>query len=202
MWKAWEIFPAFFEKRIFFSGDRFVAVRHSPQCNASVFVSQSPSSDFFSTPVINDRYQITLPWTTDRTIILPPFRKWENLPAGFKQLKLDKMDGKNLMNKIELLMAALSNSQWCESDHVNYMYENNQTVVEIKYTSFPTMTSEICFNVPYIHLTGSCRRICLGRPNPANARQAMNWFRLMELESTQPLIHVSEEHQLLKQHSL
>jgi len=73
-------------------GDRFVAVRHSPQCNASVFVSQSPSSDFFSTPVINDR-------------------KWENLPAGFKQLKLDKMDGKNLMNKIELLMAALSNSQ-------------------------------------------------------------------------------------------
>ena len=38
-------------------------------------------------------------------------RKWENLPAGFKQLKLDKMDGKNLMNKIELLMAALSNSQ-------------------------------------------------------------------------------------------
>ena len=41
-------------------------------------------------------------------------RKWENLPAGFKQLKLDKMDGKNLMNKIELLMAALSNSQWFE----------------------------------------------------------------------------------------
>ena len=61
--------------------------------------------------MINDRYQITLPWTTDRTIIMPPIRKWENLPAGFKQLKLDKMDGKNLMNKIELLMAALSNSQ-------------------------------------------------------------------------------------------
>jgi len=70
-------------------GDRFVAVRHSPQCNATVYVSQSPSQDFFSTPVINDR-------------------KWENLPAGFKQLKLDKMDGKNLVNKIELLMAALS----------------------------------------------------------------------------------------------
>jgi len=70
-------------------GDRFVAVRHSPQCNASVFVSQSPSTDFFPNSVINDR-------------------KWENLPAGFKQLKLDKMDGKNLVNKIELLMAALS----------------------------------------------------------------------------------------------
>ena len=98
--------------------------------------------------MINDRYQITLPWTTDRTIILPPFRKWENLPAGFKQLKLDKMDGKNLMNKIELLMAALSNSQWCESDHVNYMYEDNQAVAEIKYTSFPTMTRKFVLTFP------------------------------------------------------
>merc|ERR1719186_7537 len=70
-------------------GDKFVAVRHSPQANASVFVSQAPSSDFFATPVIQAS-------------------KWENLPEGFKQLKLDKMDGKNLVNKIELLMAALS----------------------------------------------------------------------------------------------
>merc|ERR1719320_1903540 len=70
-------------------GDKFVAVRHSPQANASVYVSQAPSSDFFATPVIQAS-------------------KWENLPEGFKQLKLDKMDGKNLVNKIELLMAALS----------------------------------------------------------------------------------------------
>merc|ERR1712096_317898 len=70
-------------------GDKFVAVRHSPQANASVFVSQAPSSDFFATPVIQAS-------------------KWENLPEGFKQLKLGKMDGKNLVNKIELLMAALS----------------------------------------------------------------------------------------------
>jgi len=70
-------------------GDKFVAVRHSPQANASVYVSQAPSSDFFATPVIQSS-------------------KWENLPEGFKQLKLDKMDGKNLVNKIELLMAALS----------------------------------------------------------------------------------------------
>lgn len=70
-------------------GDRLVAVRHSPQCKATVYVSQSPSKDFFSTPIINDR-------------------KWENLPAGFKELNLEKTDGKNLVNKIELLMAALS----------------------------------------------------------------------------------------------
>jgi len=71
-------------------GDKFVAVRHSPQCNASVFISQAPRNDFFSTPLIKDR-------------------KWENLPAGYKELKLDKMDGKNLLNKVELLMAALAN---------------------------------------------------------------------------------------------
>jgi len=70
-------------------GDKFVAVRHSPHANATVFVSQAPSSDFFATPIIQSN-------------------KWENLPEGFKQLKLDKMDGKNLMNKIELLMSALS----------------------------------------------------------------------------------------------
>ena len=51
---------------------------------------QAPRDDFFSTPLVKDR-------------------KWENLPAGFKELKLDKMDGKNLLNKLELLMAALSN---------------------------------------------------------------------------------------------
>ena len=70
-------------------GDKFVAVRHSPHANATVFISQAPCSDFFATPIIQSS-------------------KWENLPEGFKQLKLDRMDGKNLLNKIELLMAALS----------------------------------------------------------------------------------------------
>ena len=70
-------------------GEKFVSVRHSPHANASVFVSQAPNSDFFPTSVIQSN-------------------KWENLPEGFKQLKLDKMDGKNLVNKIELLMSALS----------------------------------------------------------------------------------------------
>lgn len=70
-------------------GDKFIAVRHSPHANATVYISQAPSSDFFATPIIQSS-------------------KWENLPEGFKQLKLDRMDGKNLLNKIELLMAALS----------------------------------------------------------------------------------------------
>ena len=45
-----------------------------------------------------------LPWVLNN--IASPIvkaNKWENLPEGFKLLKLDKMDGKNL-----LLMAALS----------------------------------------------------------------------------------------------
>ena len=70
-------------------GDKFVAVRHSPHANAAVYISQAPCSDFFATPIVQSS-------------------KWENLPEGFKQLKLDKMDGKNLLNKIELLMSALS----------------------------------------------------------------------------------------------
>ena len=70
-------------------GDKFVAVRHSPHANAAVYISKAPCSDFFATPIVQSS-------------------KWENLPEGFKQLKLDKMDGKNLLNKIELLMSALS----------------------------------------------------------------------------------------------
>jgi hypothetical protein len=27
-------------------------------------------------------------------------KKWEHLPAAFKEVKLEKMDGKNLLNKV------------------------------------------------------------------------------------------------------
>ena len=71
-------------------GDRFIAVRHSPQTSsaATVFVSSAPCKDFFA-GVVKDR-------------------KWENLPESFQEIRLDKMDGKNLLNKLELLMAAYS----------------------------------------------------------------------------------------------
>ena len=35
-------------------------------------------------------------------------RKWDNLPGEFKEVRLDKMDGKNLLAKVELLMAAVT----------------------------------------------------------------------------------------------
>jgi len=70
------------------SGNRFLAVRHSPQSNYSVYMAQGHTDDVIGSVV------------TDA--------KWENLPSSFKQVKLDKMDGKNLLAKVELLMAALS----------------------------------------------------------------------------------------------
>merc|ERR1719383_1213772 len=55
-------------------GNRFLAVRHSPQSYYSVFMAQAPHSDGLSS-VIEDK-------------------KWENLPSSFREVKLDKMEGK------------------------------------------------------------------------------------------------------------
>ena len=73
------------------TGDKFIAVRHSPQTQTSVYIASAPCRDFFAGSIVKDS-------------------KWENLPEAFQELRLDKMDGKNLLNKLELLMAALSNS--------------------------------------------------------------------------------------------
>ena len=75
---------------------RYIAVRHSPSTHisttqTSVYIASAPTKDFFAGAVVKDK-------------------KWENLPESFQELRLDKMDGKNLLNKLELLMAALSNS--------------------------------------------------------------------------------------------
>ena len=73
------------------TGDKFIAVRHSPQTQTAVYIASAPCRDFFAGSIVKDT-------------------KWENLPEAFQELRLDKMDGKNLLNKLELLMAALSNS--------------------------------------------------------------------------------------------
>ena len=65
-------------------------MRHSPQSGlASVFVASAPQKDFFTTSIIKDT-------------------RWSNLPDSFHEVNVDKMDGRNLLNKIELLMAALT----------------------------------------------------------------------------------------------
>ena len=72
------------------AGDKFIAVRHSPQSGAaSVYVATAPKKDFYTTSVIKDI-------------------KWSNLADSFQEVNIEKMDGKNLLNKIELLMAALT----------------------------------------------------------------------------------------------
>eukprot|EP00094_Tigriopus_californicus_P001926 TCALIF_01855-PA protein Name:"Similar to MED17 Mediator of RNA polymerase II transcription subunit 17 (Drosophila melanogaster)" AED:0.03 eAED:0.03 QI:5/1/0/1/1/0.5/2/0/757 len=71
------------------AGDRFIAIRHIPPPQTSVWVSSAPCKDFYPGGVVKDR-------------------KWEKLPDSFQELRLDKMDGKNLLNKLELLMASLS----------------------------------------------------------------------------------------------
>ena len=56
---------------------------------ASVYVASAPQKDFFANSVVRDV-------------------KWSNLPDMFQEVNVDKMDGKNLLNKVELLMAAMT----------------------------------------------------------------------------------------------
>ncbi|KOB73053.1 Mediator of RNA polymerase II transcription subunit [Operophtera brumata] len=69
--------------------DRMIAIRCEPSVGIQVFIAQSPRKDFFSSELVQDK-------------------KWENLGGAFKEIKLDKMEGKNFLNKMELLMACLS----------------------------------------------------------------------------------------------
>lgn len=74
------------------TGDRMIAVRCEPQAGIQVWIAQSPRKDFFPGQLVKER-------------------KWENLGGGFKEVKWDKMEGKNFLNKMELLMASLTSSQ-------------------------------------------------------------------------------------------
>ncbi|XP_049868018.1 mediator of RNA polymerase II transcription subunit 17 [Pectinophora gossypiella] len=71
------------------NGDRMIAIRCEPSVGIQVFIAQSPRKDLFSSELVQDK-------------------KWENLGGAFKEIKLDKMEGKNFLNKMELLMACLS----------------------------------------------------------------------------------------------
>ncbi|CAG5058845.1 unnamed protein product [Parnassius apollo] len=71
------------------AGDRMIAIRCEPSVGIQVFIAQSPRKDFFASELVQDK-------------------KWENLGGAFKEIKLEKMEGKNFLNKMELLMACLS----------------------------------------------------------------------------------------------
>uniref|UniRef100_A0A0A9WMF7 Mediator of RNA polymerase II transcription subunit 17 n=1 Tax=Lygus hesperus TaxID=30085 RepID=A0A0A9WMF7_LYGHE len=72
-------------------GDRLIAVRCEPHGGVQVSIAHSPKKDFFSGQLVKER-------------------KWENLGGGFKEVRWDKMEGKNFLNKMELLMASLTSS--------------------------------------------------------------------------------------------
>ncbi|KMQ98286.1 mediator of rna polymerase ii transcription subunit 17 [Lasius niger] len=72
-------------------GDRMIAVRCEPQTGVQVAIAHSPRKDFFPGQLVRER-------------------KWENLGGSFKEVRWDKMEGKNFLNKMELLMSSLMSS--------------------------------------------------------------------------------------------
>ncbi|XP_043235603.1 mediator of RNA polymerase II transcription subunit 17-like [Amphibalanus amphitrite] len=71
-------------------GHCYVAVRCQPHGEpVAVSVAQSPKRDFFPTALVTEH-------------------KWEHLGGAFRQIKWEKMEGRNFLNKMELLMANLS----------------------------------------------------------------------------------------------
>uniref|UniRef100_A0A6B2EPP0 Mediator of RNA polymerase II transcription subunit 17 n=1 Tax=Phlebotomus kandelakii TaxID=1109342 RepID=A0A6B2EPP0_9DIPT len=75
------------------NGDRLIAVqiRCDPQIDVKVYIAQTPRKDFFPGPLVQGKY-------------------WEHLGGHFKEVRFDKLEGKNFLNKMEFLMASMSSS--------------------------------------------------------------------------------------------
>lgn len=74
------------------NGDRAIAVQircDPPQIDVKVFVAQSPRKDFFPGPLVQGAV-------------------WDHLGGHFKEVRFDKLEGKNFLNKMEFLMASLA----------------------------------------------------------------------------------------------
>ncbi|XP_053694801.1 mediator of RNA polymerase II transcription subunit 17 [Sabethes cyaneus] len=73
------------------NSDRLVAVqvRCDPQIDVKVYIAQCPGKDFFPGSLVQGRH-------------------WEHLGGHFKEVRFDKMEGKNFHNKMEFLMASLT----------------------------------------------------------------------------------------------
>ena len=70
-------------------GDKVLAVRAGPNSGLSVSVASCPRNDFYPSGIVNER-------------------RWEHLGGSWQEVKLDRMEGRNFLTKIELLMAALT----------------------------------------------------------------------------------------------
>uniref|UniRef100_A0A2P2IC97 Mediator of RNA polymerase II transcription subunit 17-like n=2 Tax=Hirondellea gigas TaxID=1518452 RepID=A0A2P2IC97_9CRUS len=71
------------------SGNKQIMVRSGPCTGVSVSVATAPRNDFYPSGVVNER-------------------RWDQLPGAWQEVRLASMEGRNFLNKIELLMAALT----------------------------------------------------------------------------------------------
>lgn len=69
---------------------RVIAVKCGPQTGTQVSIQSAPRKDFYPGQLVRDM-------------------RWENLGGNFKEVRWDKMEGRNFLNKMELLMASLTN---------------------------------------------------------------------------------------------
>lgn len=67
-------------------------MRHGPESGCSVSISSSPHEQvFYPSNLVKDM-------------------KWQNITNSFKEVALDKIEGRNLVSKMEFLMASLTAS--------------------------------------------------------------------------------------------
>lgn len=72
------------------TGDKVISVRCGPQSGTQVSVSSSQQQqDFYPSTLVRDR-------------------KWHNLSGGFREVCLERMQGRSFLSKMEHLMAALT----------------------------------------------------------------------------------------------
>ncbi|KAG1652190.1 Mediator of RNA polymerase II transcription subunit 17 [Nymphon striatum] len=71
------------------SGDRIIAIRYGIDSGIQVSMQSSPRKDFYTNNLVKDI-------------------KWQNLGGDFKEIRWEKMEGRNFVHKVELLMASLT----------------------------------------------------------------------------------------------
>ncbi|XP_063699242.1 mediator of RNA polymerase II transcription subunit 17 [Culicoides brevitarsis] len=72
------------------NGDKMIAVqvRCDPQIDVKVYIAQCPNKDFTPGPILTEEH-------------------WAYINVEFQEVQFDKMEGRNFLNKMEYLMAAL-----------------------------------------------------------------------------------------------
>lgn len=70
-------------------GNKVIAVRSVPHPGVTVYVASAPCNDFYPSTVVSEQ-------------------RWENLAGEWREVRLERMEGRNFLSKVELLMAVLT----------------------------------------------------------------------------------------------